>query len=111
MKEKYAIRRKIHRRKATLLKQNNEEEREILPFVTQYKPLVSIIKKALMKKCIISYKTSNYLAKFLKNHLTLGRTRKIIPPTMVQEEDRWNLSRVFGMLQYFEAILPSLESL
>ena len=64
-----------------------------------------------MKKCIISYKTNNYLAKFLKNHLTLGRTRKIIPPTMVQEEDRWNLSRVFGMLQYFEAILPSLESL
>ena len=70
----------IHRRKATLLKQNNEEEREILPFVTQYKPLVSIIKKALMKKCIISYKTNNYLAKFLKNHLTLGRTHKIIPP-------------------------------
>ena len=64
-----------------------------------------------MKKCIISYKTNNYLAKFLKNHLTLGRTRKIIPPTMVQEEDRWNLSRVFDMLQYFEAILPSLESL
>ena len=64
-----------------------------------------------MKKCIISYKTNNYLAKFLKNHLTLGRTRNIIPPTMVQEEDRWNLSRVFDMLQYFEAILPSLESL
>ena len=64
-----------------------------------------------MKKCIISYKTNNYLAKFLKNHLTLGRTRNIIPPTMVQEEDRWNLSRVFDMLQYFEAILPSLENL
>ena len=77
---KIAIRSKTHRRKAALLKQNNKEEKEILPFVTQYKPLVSIIKKALMKKCIISYKTNNYLAKFLKNHLTLGYTRKITPP-------------------------------
>ena len=48
---KIAIRSKIHRRKATLLKQNNKEEKEILPFVTQYKPLVCIIKEALMKKC------------------------------------------------------------
>ena len=37
--------------KAALLKQNNKEEKEILLFVTQYKPLVSIIKEALMKKC------------------------------------------------------------
>ena len=35
-----AIRSKTHRRKAALLKQ-----------YTQYKPLVSIIKEALMKKC------------------------------------------------------------
>ena len=42
LKEKYAIRSKIHRRKAALLKQNNKEEKEILPFVTQYKPLVFI---------------------------------------------------------------------
>ena len=48
---KIAIRSKTHRRKAALLKQNNKEEKEILPFVTQYKPLVSIIKEALMKKC------------------------------------------------------------
>ena len=51
---KIAIRSKTHRthrRKAALLKENNEEEKEILPFVTQYKPLVSIIKEALMKKC------------------------------------------------------------
>ena len=48
---KIAIRSNTHRRKAALLKQNNKEEKEILPFVTQYKPLVSIIKEALMKKC------------------------------------------------------------
>ena len=47
---KIAIRSKTHRRKAALLKQNDKEEKEILPFVTQYKPLVSIIKEALMKK-------------------------------------------------------------
>ena len=45
---KIAIRSKTHRRKAALLKQNNKEEQEILPFVTQYKPLVSIIKETLM---------------------------------------------------------------
>ena len=48
---KICIRINTHRRKAVLLKQNNKEEKEILPFVTQYKPLVSIIKEALMKKC------------------------------------------------------------
>ena len=47
---KIAVRSKIHRRKATLLKQNNKEEKEILPFETQYKLLVSIIKEVLMKK-------------------------------------------------------------
>ena len=46
-----AIRSKTHRRKAALLKENDKYEKEILPFVTQYKPLVSIIKEALMKKC------------------------------------------------------------
>ena len=45
---KIAIRSKTHRRKAALLKQNDKEEKEILPFVTQYKPLVSIIKETLM---------------------------------------------------------------
>ena len=48
---KIGIRSKTHRRKAALPKQNNKEEKEILPFVTQYKPLVSIIKEASMKKC------------------------------------------------------------
>ena len=71
-------------------------------------------------KSVISYKTNHYLAKFLKNHLTLGRIRKNIPPTMVQEEGRWNPSPEFlicsrtmalDMLQYFEEILPSQESL
>ena len=37
---KIGIRSEIHRRKAALLKQNNKEEKEILPFVTQYKPSV-----------------------------------------------------------------------
>ena len=45
---KITIRSKTYRRKAAFLKQNNKEEKEILPFVTQYKPLVSIIRETLM---------------------------------------------------------------
>ena len=93
---KIAIRSKTHRRKAALLKQNNKEEKEILPFVTQYKPLVSIIKKALMKNCNL-IQNQPLPCQILKNHLTLGRTRKIIPPTLVQEEGRWNPSLEFLM--------------
>ena len=37
----------------------------MLPFVTQYQPLVSTIKE----KVESSYKTNHYFAKFLKNHL------------------------------------------
>ena len=67
---KIAIRGKTHRRKQhSWKKNNNKEEKEIFSFVTQYKPLVSIIKEALMK-IVISYKTNHYLASFLKNHLT-----------------------------------------
>ena len=47
---KIALEVKVTERKAALLKQNNKEEKEILPFVTQYQPLGSIIKEALMKK-------------------------------------------------------------
>ena len=47
---KIAIRSKTHRRKAALLKQNNKEEKEILPFVTQYQPSVSTLKEVSMKK-------------------------------------------------------------
>ena len=36
----------IHKRESKLLKQNNKEEKEILPFVTQYQPSVSTIKEA-----------------------------------------------------------------
>ena len=36
---------KLTERKAALLKQNNKEEKEILPFVTKYQPLVSVIKE------------------------------------------------------------------
>ena len=50
LEEKLLSEVKLTERKAALLKQNNKEEKEILPFVTQYKPLVSIIKEALMKK-------------------------------------------------------------
>ena len=39
---KHTIRNKIHKRESKLLKQNNKEEKEILPFVTQYQPSVSI---------------------------------------------------------------------
>ena len=42
--------------------------------------------------------------------LTLGRTCKLIPPTV--EQGGWmDPPRVFDMLQYFETILPSEESL
>ena len=37
-------------RESTLLKHNNKEEKEILPFVTQYQPSVSTLKEVLMKK-------------------------------------------------------------
>ena len=36
--------------KSALLKQNSKEEKEMLSFVTQYDPLVSILKEALMEK-------------------------------------------------------------
>ena len=48
---KISIRSNTHRRKAALQKQNNKKEKELLPFVTQYKPLVSIVNEALMKRC------------------------------------------------------------
>ena len=35
---KPTIRNKIHKRDSKLLKQNSKEEKEILPFVTQYQP-------------------------------------------------------------------------
>ena len=88
---KISIRRNTHRRKAALLKQNNKEEKEILPFVTQYKPLVSIIKEALMKKCNLIQNQPLPCQSF-KEPLNPGRRRKIISPAMVQEEGRWNPS-------------------
>ena len=41
---------KFTERESALLKQNNKEEKEILPFVTQYQPSVSTLKEVLMKK-------------------------------------------------------------
>ena len=43
---KPTIRKIIHKRESKLLKQNSKEEKEILPFVTQYQPSVSTIKEA-----------------------------------------------------------------
>ena len=45
-RRKCTIRNKIHKKESKLLKQNNKEEKEILPFVTQYQPSVSTIKEA-----------------------------------------------------------------
>ena len=42
--------------------------------------------------------------------LTLGRTRKLIPPPW-NKGGGWTPPRVFDMLQYFETILPSEQSL
>ena len=60
-------------RKSALLKQNNKEEKEILP-LSWHTPALSAIKK-LQWKSGISYKTSHNFAKFLKNHLFF-HTRK-----------------------------------
>ena len=49
----------------------SKEGKEMLPFVTQYQPLVSTVKW----KSGISYKTNLYFANFLKNH-PLFPTRK-----------------------------------
>ena len=73
---KISIRINTHRRKAVLLKQNNKEEKEILPFVTQYKPLVSIIKEALLKKCNHRQNQPLNPRTYKQNH----------SPTKVQEE-------------------------
>ena len=43
---KPTIKNKILKRESKLLKQHNKEEKEILPFVTQYQPSVSTIKEA-----------------------------------------------------------------
>ena len=44
--------------KSALLKQNSKEEKEMLSFVTQYQPLVSTSKEALMEKR--NLKTNHY---------------------------------------------------
>ena len=52
---------KFIERESALLKHNNKEEKEILPFVTQYQPSVSTLKEVLMKNGIL-YKTNRYFA-------------------------------------------------
>ena len=68
---------KFTERESALLKHNNREEKEILPFVTQYQPSVSTLKEVLMKKGKL-YKTNCYFARFLKNHPSFP-TRKENP--------------------------------
>ena len=41
---------KFIERESALLKHNNKEEKEILPFVTQYQPSEYTLKEVLMKK-------------------------------------------------------------
>ena len=53
----------------------SKEGKEMLPFVTQYQPLVSTVKEALMETEWISKKTIRYFANFLKNQ-PLFPTRK-----------------------------------
>ena len=48
---------KFTERESALLKHNNKEEKEILPFVTQYQPSVSTLKEVLLLRvpCVTSY--------------------------------------------------------
>ena len=80
---KPTIRDKIHKRESKLLKQNNKEKKEILPFVTQYQPSVSTIKEAWMK-------TYNYnFNKFLKNHLSFPyKKRKLFKDMLVRAKKK-----------------------
>ena len=73
---KIAIRNKWNSKKlkSALLKQNSEEEKEMLPFVTQYQPLASTLKEALMEKWNLK-QNQPLLCKFFKNRL-LFPTRK-----------------------------------
>ena len=71
---------KIHKRESKLLKQNNREEKEILPFMTQYQLSVSTIKEAWMEKVesftkptttSINFKrTTNHFLTKQENHYT-----------------------------------------
>ena len=57
---------------------------------------------------------NNQLTSGIYWYLTLGRTRKVIPPPWYKgggEEWMEPLPAVFDMLQYFETILPLVESL
>ena len=76
-----------NRRKAALLKQNSKEEKEVLPFVSQYKPLVSIIKEALMKNCN-HIQNQPLRCQILKEPLNRRTYTQNHSPTMVQEGGR-----------------------
>ena len=69
---------KFTERESTLLKHNNKEK-EILPFMTQYQPSVSILKEVLMKKWNL-IQNQPLLRQILKelNHLSFP-TRKENP--------------------------------
>ena len=52
---KPTIRNKSHKRKSKPLKQNNKEEKEILPFLTQYHSSLSVYYKASLNEKMESY--------------------------------------------------------
>ena len=65
---KPTIRNKIHKRESKLLKQNSKEEKEILPFVTQY-PALNIYYKGSLNEKMESYtKPTITSINFLTNH-------------------------------------------
>ena len=65
---------KFTERESALLKHNNKEKKEILPFVTQYQPSVSVLMK---KKNGILYKTNRYFTKFQRTTYHFLQGRKI----------------------------------
>ena len=63
------------------------------------------------KKDQLPHKMDASLGEKPNKNLTLGHTRKVIPPPWYKRGLMEPLPRVFDMLQYFETILPSVESL
>ena len=73
---------KFTERESALLKHNNKEEKEILPFVTQYQPSVSTLKEVLMKKWNL-IQNQPLPRQILKNHLSFPTKRKSLKDMLV----------------------------
>ena len=61
-----------------MFKHNNKEEKEILPFVTQYQPLVSTSKEVLIKK-MESYTKPNVTSPNFKEPPIISYQKRKIP--------------------------------